>query len=140
MRRRALLDELDGPIGDEIRHVLAVELRIDARVVLPEIRRHRPAVMVVEVDVAAQEPEEILEPVGARTGIHRAAEVPLADETRGIAVVLQQLRERCARDLQWRRRPSDDVVDEVTLLIPSVDQTRPRRTAQTRRSRRNRSV
>ena len=92
MRRGALLDELDGPIGDEIRHVLAVELRIDTRVVLPEIRRHRPAVMVVEIDVTAQEPEEILEPMGARTGSHRAAEVPLADKARGISAVLQRLR------------------------------------------------
>src|SRR5687768_18604576 len=66
-RCRALLDESDGPVGDEIGDVLAVELRVDARVVLPEIRLHRPAVMVIEVDVTAHEPEEILEAMGART-------------------------------------------------------------------------
>ena len=130
LRRGALLDEPDRPIRDEIRHVLAVELWIDARVVLPEIGSRRPAVMVVEVDVAAQEPEKILEPMGARPGSHRCSEMPLPDETRGISVVLQQLRERCARDLQRRYRPSDNAVDEVTLLISPIDQTRPRRTAQ----------
>ena len=69
------------------------------------------AVMVVEVDVATHEPEEVFEPLGSRTDVHRAAEVPLADKTRGIAVVLQQLWERLAVIL------SGGVVPPTTLSM-----------------------
>src|SRR5678809_613412 len=93
-------------------------------------QRSGAAVMVVEVDVAAHEPEEVFKPLGSRTDVHRVAEVPLADKTRCIAVVLQQLWERLARNLEWRRRPADDIIDQITLLISSVDQPRARGTTQ----------
>jgi hypothetical protein len=44
-----LLDESNRPVRNEIGHVLAVELRIDARVILPKVARRRATVVVISM-------------------------------------------------------------------------------------------
>ena len=87
---RVSLDETYRSFGDQIGHVSADLYR---GVVFVQVRLSVQAGVLVVVDAAAQKPEEGVEAVSARSKLRRVAEVPFADQTSRVAVVLQQLRE-----------------------------------------------
>ena len=91
---------------------------------------------------AALEPEEVVEPVRVRAELRLVAEVPLADEAGGVAVVLEQLRQRTAGRGQADSLPGAPAflsgsLERDALLIAAADQRRARRRAG-RRARRSR--
>jgi len=127
---RVLLDELHRPLGEQIRGIAGDVRRLG---VLEQIVLTRPVGVLVVIDQAALESEEVVEPMGVGAELRLVAQMPLADETGAIAVVLEQLRQGAAS----RRQPlilshacgAERVLDPRSLLIAAADQHRSRRRA-----------
>ena len=114
------LDEAERAVGDLIGQI-AVE-RDTRRVVA-----HVADVVVV---CTGQESEELIEAVGERAEIPSESEVPFADQSRRIAVVLQQGGQRCSRhgksDCGIGERVGERALDAEPLRVPATDQRRAR--------------
>src|SRR5215207_8021641 len=85
------LDERDGALRDQVRHVAG---DLDRLLVLEQIvpdRRVAPRGVLIVVDEGALEAEEVLEAVRLRTELLLPAEMPFSDERRRVAALLQEL-------------------------------------------------
>ena len=120
----------DGLVGDDVGHVAGFRHRL---LVLEQVGPAGAVGVLVVVDVAALEAEEevVAVRVGAVLGL--VAEVPLAEERRGVAGVLQQLRQRAAGGGQPLFRGGGDAaerrLDREALLIAPGDESGPGRAA-----------
>src|SRR5688572_3970764 len=93
-----LFNEVDGPLSEQ---VCRVPGDMGWLIVLEQIVFPLLVGMLVVVDEATLEAEEVVEPMRAGAELLPISQVPLADERRTIAVVLQKLRQRTPR----RRQP-----------------------------------
>ena len=124
------LDEPRGLVGDDVGHVAGFRHR---PLVLEEVGPAGAVGVLVVVDVAALEAEE--EVVAVRVGavLLLVAEMPLAEERRGVAGVLQQLRQRVAGSRQSLFRGRGDAaegrLDRGALLVPTGHEPGTRRAA-----------
>ena len=94
---RVLLDESHRPLGDQVGHVAG---GLHRPVVFEQIGLSFAGGVLVVVGETALEAEEVIEAVGAGTELRLVAQVPLAHQRGGVAVVLQQLRQRPSGDRQ----------------------------------------
>jgi hypothetical protein len=128
--------------GDELhrpRRLLAFEVAVegDRLVVLPQVRLSVAPHVGVPIDVAGEVAPEVVEAMPVRVVFGTEAEMPLADEARGVSGLLQQLRERMA----CRAQPLSEAaagprverpLEQHALLIPPRDERRPGRRADRR--------
>ena len=120
----SLLDEANGLRGNEVGHV---SLFLDGHRVLEEVALAVSSPRVgVEIDEAAQEAEKVVESVRVRAELWFVAQVPLPDESRSVAVVLQQLGQRVARRGKslFERGPhaAERPLEPYALLVSSGDE------------------
>ncbi len=125
-------DERDGPLGQLVPQIPLV---LNRGRVLPEIGLPIAAHVRVPVDVARQKTPEVVEAVSIGLELRLETQVPLADETRRIAGVLQELRQRAPRrrkaDVEARRRRRriglDRTLEPHPLLVAARHEPSPRR-------------
>ena len=86
-----VVDELHRPVGDQIGHVA---FGLHRRAVLVEIGLSLLIGVLVVVHQPRQEAPEVVEAVRVRAELRLVAQVPLADESGGVAGVLDQARQR----------------------------------------------
>ena len=119
-----LLDEANRARGDEVGHV---SLFLDRRRILEEVALAVSSPRVgVEIDEAAQEAEKVVESVCVRTELRFVAQVPLPDESRAVAVVLQQPGQRMTRRgkslFECGPHAAERALEPYALLVSSGDE------------------
>jgi hypothetical protein len=125
-----LFDELHRSFCEEIGRVAGHVHRLT---VLEQIVIAARISVLVVVDEPALEAEEVIEPVTVGTELRLVAQVPLANESRAITVVLQQLWKGAARRSQplvlRGARGAERILNAISLLVAAADEHRPRRRA-----------
>src|SRR5262245_56965260 len=87
--------------------------------------------VLIVVDQPALEAEEVVKAVGVWAELFLVSEMPLADQRRSVAVVLEQLRQRAPGRRQpllagGTSRRAERHLDPVSLLISAADEGRAR--------------
>ena len=132
--RAVLLEDADGAIGDQVGHVAG---DLDRPIVLEQIGVHRrvgAGGVLVVVDEAALEPEELVEAMGVRAVLRLPPEMPFPDEGGVVAGAFEQPRQRRRGRgepaLRILLRPdAERRLERVALLVAAADQAGARRRA-----------
>jgi hypothetical protein len=123
-----LLDETRGAGREQIG---GVALDGDRPAVLEEVGLSVGADVMIKVDITAQRAERMVEAVRLRAELGLVAEVPLADEAGGVAVVFQEPRQRAAvggqAELERAAGAAERGLDAHALLVAAGDERGARR-------------
>jgi len=118
------------PGRDEIGHIAFF---VDGRGVLEKVRQAVSSRVGVEVDEAAEKPEEVVAPVCVRAELRLVAQRPFPNEPGRVPVVFQQLRQRPSCWSKALTERSSGVASRSlelhALLVATRDEGRPRRSA-----------